>query len=49
MELVVNFFKSRLVDVRVDLSGRDAGVAKHFLDLAQVGAAGEQMSGKAMP
>ena len=33
----------------VDLCGRDAGVPEHFLDLPQVGAAGQQVRGEAVP
>jgi hypothetical protein len=32
-----------MVDVGVDLRRGDARVAQHFLDLAEVGAAGKQM------
>jgi hypothetical protein len=43
VKFVVYLFQTRVVDVGVDLRGGDAGVAEHFLHLAQVGAAGEQM------
>ena len=43
MEAIVDFLQSRLIDVRVDLRRGNAGMAEHFLDLAQVGSAGEQM------
>ncbi len=33
MELLVNAFEPRVVDVRVNLRGTDAGVAEHFLNL----------------
>ena len=37
---VVDFLEPRVVDVGVDLRRGDAGVAEHFLHLAQIGAAG---------
>ena len=33
----------------VNLRGGDAGVAQHFLNLPQIGAAGEHVRGKTMP
>ena len=39
-------FESRLIDVRIDLSGGDTGVAEHLLHLSQVGPACEQVSGE---
>ena len=44
----MDFLEPRVVDVRVDLRRRDAGVAEHFLHLPQVGAAGEQVRGEAV-
>ena len=38
MKLVMHRLQSLLVDVRVNLRGRDIGVPEHFLDDAQVGA-----------
>ena len=35
--------------MRVNLRGRNVGVAEHFLDDAQIGAVAEQMRGKAVP
>ena len=49
MELAVHFLEPRLFHVRVDLRRGDAGVAQHFLDLPQVGAAAEQVRGEAVP
>ena len=49
MKLVVHFLQSRLVYVRVDLRRGNAGVAEQFLHLSQVGSAGQQMRGKAVP
>jgi len=42
MKRVMDFLETRVVDVRVDLRGRDARMAEHFLYLAQVGAAGQK-------
>lgn len=36
MILLMNEFQSRLVNVCVDLGGRDTRVAEHFLNLSQV-------------
>jgi hypothetical protein len=44
----VDFFQARVIDVGVDLRRGDAGVAQHFLHLSQVGAARQQMRGKAV-
>ena len=41
MKRVVHLLQPRVVDVRVDLRRRDAGVAEHFLHLPQIGAAGQ--------
>ena len=41
MKLAVNLFEPGLIDVGVNLRGREAGVAEHFLDRAQIGAVGE--------
>ena len=38
--------EAREIDVGVNLRGADAGVAEHFLHLAQVGAAGQQVRGE---
>ncbi len=38
-----------IVQVGVDLSRGQAGVSKHFLDRAQIGAAAEQVRGEAVP
>ncbi len=46
MELTMDLFEPGLVDVRVNLRGRKAGVAQHFLDRAQVGPVAEEMRGK---
>ncbi len=34
MKLLVDAFEPRVVDVRVNLRGANAGMAKHFLNLA---------------
>ena len=36
MELPVDLLQPRLINVCVDLRGRNAGVSQHFLDLTQV-------------
>jgi hypothetical protein len=38
MKLVMHRLQSLLVDVGVNLRGRDIGMSEHFLDDAQVGA-----------
>ncbi len=38
MELAMDLFEPRLVDVRVNLRGGKARMAEHFLDGAEVGA-----------
>ena len=40
--------ESVLVDVGVDLSGGDVGVAEHFLDNAKVGTVVEEVGGEAV-
>ena len=49
MKLPVHPLEPRLIDVRVDLRRGDAGVAEQLLHLPQVGAAGQQVRGKAVP
>ncbi len=49
MEAIVRFLDALLVDMRVDLRGRDVGVAEHFLDDAQVAAVVEEVGGKTVP
>ena len=49
MELAVDRLEPRRIDVRVDLRGGDARMAEHLLHLPQVGAAGQQVRGKAVP
>ena len=49
VKLPVDLLETRLVDVRVDLRGGEAGVAEHFLDRAQVRAMAEQVRGEGMP
>ena len=48
MIFFVYFAEMFLIDVGVDLGGGNIGVAEHFLDAAQVGAALEQMSAETM-
>ena len=49
MELVVHLAQALAGDVGVDLRGADAGVTKEFLDDAKIGAAFQEMGGKAVP
>jgi hypothetical protein len=46
MELSMDGFEALLIDMGVNLGRRDIGVAKHFLDDAQIGAVAEQMGGE---
>ena len=48
MELTVDSFQSLLIDVCIDLCGPNIGVAKHFLDDAQIGAVPQEMRGEAV-
>jgi len=41
MELSMDGFEALLIDMGVNLGRRDIGVAKHFLDDAQIGAVAE--------
>ena len=49
MKRVMHLLEPRVIDVRVDLRRRDAGVTEHFLHLPQVGPAGQQVRRKAVP
>ena len=49
VELFVHLLQSTLVHVRVDLRGRDVGMPQKLLNLAQVGATGQQMRREAVP
>ena len=49
VECGVHFFESRVVDVRVDLRGGDAGVAEHLLDQTEIGAARKKMRRETVP
>ncbi len=46
VELVVDRFQPRGIDVGVDLRGGDAGVAEHLLHLPQVSPAGHEVGGE---
>ena len=46
MELPVDLFEPRLIHVRVDLCGGDAGVPEHLLDLTQVRSTGQYVRGE---
>ena len=49
MKATVDFFKTRRVYVRVNLSRCDTFVSEHLLDLAQIGAPLEEMRSKTVP
>ena len=49
MEPVEGFPKEFAVEMGIDLGSRDAFMAEHFLDGAEVGAAFYEVSGKGMP
>ena len=49
MEAVVEASQPLLVDVGVDLGGRDVGMAEHRLDRAEVGPVLEQVGREAVP
>ncbi len=44
----MNRLQSLAIDVRIVLGRLDGGVAEQFLDGAEIGSAGEQMSGEAV-
>lgn len=48
MKFSVDALQSRVFDVRVDLGGLNAGVSQHFLNLAEVGATGQQVCREAV-
>ena len=45
----VNLAEPAQLDAGIDLGRGDRGVAEHFLDDAQIGAAGEEVGGEAVP
>src|SRR6266436_1114572 len=49
MKLPMNSFEPLLIDMRVDLRGRNIGVAEHLLNNPQIGAVPEQMRRETMP
>ena len=49
MELIVHLAQAFPSNVGVDFGGADAGVTKEFLDDAKIGAAFQEMGGKAVP
>jgi hypothetical protein len=49
MKLSMDRFEPLLIDMRVNLRGRDIGVAEHFLDDAKIGAVAEQVRGETVP
>ena len=46
MKLAVNAFEAVGIDVGVDLGSGDVGVAEHFLNDAQLGTVGQQVTGE---
>ncbi len=48
MKLPVNLLEPGLVDMGVNLRGRETGMPEHLLDRAQVSSVAEQMGGKRM-
>ena len=48
MKLLVHPLQTRHVDMGIELRRRDTGMAQHFLDLSQIGAAGQQMGCEAV-
>ncbi len=49
VEAPVNFPQARRADVRINFRGADVGMAKQFLDDAQIGAVFQQMRGETVP
>jgi hypothetical protein len=49
MKLPVDGFQALLIDVSVNLRGRNVGVAEHFLNDPEIGPIAEQMGGEAVP
>src|SRR5260370_4655623 len=49
MKLPMNSFEPLLIDMRVDLRGRNIGVAEHLLNNPQIGAVPGQMLLETMP
>ena len=43
MKRVVYLLQPRVIDVRVNLRRRDAGMPQHLLHLPQIGAAGQEV------
>ena len=48
MKLPMHGFKPLLIDMRIDLRGRNIGVPKHLLNNPQIGAVPEQMRRETM-
>jgi hypothetical protein len=49
MVFSVNSFQAVVVYMGVNLGSSNVGMTEHFLEGAQVGAAGQQMAGKTVP
>ena len=48
MELLVDFAQTTAGDMSIDFGGADTGVAKQFLDDAQIGSVLQEVSGEAV-
>ena len=49
MKLLVDLLQPRLLDVRINLRGRNAAVAQHLLNLPQVSPTRKQVRGETVP
>jgi hypothetical protein len=49
VKAAVHVAKVLLIDMRVDLGGRDIGVSEQFLDDAEIGSVAEKVGGEGMP
>ena len=49
MKPAMDFFKAVPINVGIDLSRGDVGMAEHLLDHPQIGSLAEEMSSKAVP
>lgn len=47
--LSVDLLKTALIHMRVNLSGRNAGVPQHFLDMPQIRTARQEVGGETVP
>ena len=49
MKTVVDPLQAGLINMRIDLGGRNICMAQHLLNLPEVGSTGKQMCGKTVP